>query len=1011
MPVDREQWTELTEFEHCAPGLLAFRALVALLDTWAGDDRAAAINHAESLLSNWPDAVRRAPWSWCKAAAKGAVPPTWPLVRALQLTTEHLSKGTVNLALLARHAKLDHITELEIPPYSDFQELSFLYHRPDAFPALKKLRARDKHDDGDVRALAGSPLWRTLESFEIEDVAHVDSLLHRKDASRIVPQLERPGRVRHLTLRSPDLIAVWDSTGLPHLRSAAVIVRSIGEARALAARPELAQLTSLSIAFRCGFSGSSPFEPFLGNIIEADEAAAETFFGNARLDRLEELAIAGYRMGYWGREGMGRLGLTALIASGLLQRLKRLSLRLLPLGDAGVAALAPALGSRLETLELVDVYCKGDGAAALSDSPCLASLRHLDLSANRIDAARFVQMASVDMPHLQSLDLSGPRVNPYYWNVGQQPLLDAGAAAWASSANARQLKRLRLQNGHLTDEALTALFRSSQLRNLEELDLSHNAFTAAAIAQAVVGSPLWHTLKELGLNHCRLDNAAIKALSRVDHAPALRSLQLGYNSIGPGGAEALARWPVLARVWHLDLHDNVIGHQGLIALARSPHLGRLLELDLEQDCWNSRKFTFSDDAARALATARSLARLDALFSGCVDEYHMTAYSPGFSKKGLDALRKAQGMRPAFQAACSDFSGVSEYGELAGFDEEATLDDQDFRRHPYTLNEREAEAGEHRMQQVRYPSPVDRAIHDEQPPTIRPSLPEPEEIGADVIEGLEFRDPTPATDISLHLDLSLEDSQRPLASQVGKVLSDTLGRLFKACSIGYFDSSGSTSRQGKKGRVIYTEERFSIGIKGDPGPAVQLIREALWWVGAPGDTDLEGFPLALTRTPATPAGRFLQLAAPKITRWNPRRKDDYRIDRVPFTAAQREGIRRILTEARAAEAEADSGWVSVATSDGGRMATSLKYLDGAPDFDTLNILVDVLTPEISCLVYKLMQECALMVWPMAFATSTEVARAIDCDWPEVEVVASAATLHRLLARGPYHWWSRASHTPS
>ena len=146
-------------------------------------------------------------------------------------------------------------------------------------------------------------------------------------------------------------------------------------------------------------------------------------------------------MGYWGREGMGRLGLDALIDSGLLRRLKRLSLRLLPLGDAGVAALAPALGSRLETLELVDVYCKGDGAAALSDSPCMASVRHLDLSANRIDAGALRadgtrRHAAPEDPHL-----GGPEINPYYWNVGQQPLLDAGAVAWAESANARQLRR------------------------------------------------------------------------------------------------------------------------------------------------------------------------------------------------------------------------------------------------------------------------------------------------------------------------------------------------------------------------------------------------------------------------------------------------------------------------------------------------------------------------------------------------------------------------------------------
>ena len=141
MPADAQHWNELAEFEQCEPSPLAFRAMVALLDTWAGDDQAAAIAYADKLLAGWPDAVRLAPWSWCKAAARGDVPPTWHLARTLQLATPHLTKGTVDLAKLAHHAKLDHITELEIPPYSDFQELSFLYHRPDAFPALKKLRA------------------------------------------------------------------------------------------------------------------------------------------------------------------------------------------------------------------------------------------------------------------------------------------------------------------------------------------------------------------------------------------------------------------------------------------------------------------------------------------------------------------------------------------------------------------------------------------------------------------------------------------------------------------------------------------------------------------------------------------------------------------------------------------------------------------------------------------------------------------------------------------------------
>ena len=45
---------------------------------------------------------------------------------------------------------------------------------------------------------------------------------------------------------------------------------------------------------------------------------------------------------------------------------------------------------------------------------------------------------------------------------------------------------------------------------------------------------------------------------------------------------------------------------------------------------------------------------------------------------------------------------------------------------------------------------------------------------------------------------------------------------------------------------------------------------------------------------------------------------------PFTQAQRDGIRRILTEAHAAEAA--NGWANVATGDGGRMTIYIKYLD-------------------------------------------------------------------------------------
>lgn len=986
-----DAWLELQKFNAYEPSPLAFRALVALLDTWPAGDQPEALKYADELLRGWPDGVRVAPWSMCKAASKGIVLPTWQLARSLQLESGHLTKETVDLTRLAHYATLEHISELDLPRYSNFKELSLLYHRAELFPGLKRLHATDKYDDGEVRALTSSPIWQSLETFNTESLT--ESFAHG-EPSRIVPSLNSTTPIGHLSLKASDLIDVWDANDLPKLRSVLVFIRSIEEAERLGHRVELSRLNSLSIAFRCGFSGSSSFEPSIGTVIEADEAAAEAFFASAKLDQLEKLTIAGYSMGYWGREGLGRLGLSALISSGLLHRLKQLRLECLPLGDDGIATLAPALGTELESLGLVDVYCKGDGAAALIDSPCMSSLVRLDLCANRIDADRIEQMARASMPRLESLDLSGPTVNPYYWNVGTQPVLDQGAAAWANSDNVKKLKRLRLSNCHLSDAALTAIFRSSKFQVLTELDLSHSSFTASGFSQTV-GAPLWQTLNRIGFNNCRLDNDAIEALVGVSHAPALQAIGLAYNSIGPRGTAALASWSVLADVWQLDLHDNVIGNEGLIALAKSPNLSRLLELDFEQDCWNSRAFTFSDQAGEALAESTSLTRLDCLFSGCVDEYHGAAYSPGFTRPAIDRLRKSDWMRPALRAAISDFSGIDEYHESRQFEENRELEEHDFRGHPFKLNEREAEHSGHRMRQVSWPRSPDRSINELGPAKIS-SLPE---IAAedDVVEGLEFQDPIPATDFFSMLTLPLEDEHRPLPKQVGKLLGDTLGSIFRACSLGKFEVGGGSSRKREDGQYIETDVTFYVSVTGDPEPAQKLIREVMWWVGVPEGTHFKDLPISLTDPPLVTPCRFLQLAAPKIVHWS----SGHRIDREAFSQAQRETIRRILAEVGAEQAE--DGWARCVTNDSGAVAIYTKHLNQSDDFDALNFLVDSLSPEVTRLIFRLMNECKLILFPMAIAADDAVAQAIDCDWPTVTIVPSEEGLHELLIQGAYIWW--------
>ena len=208
-------------------------------------------------------------------------------------------------------------------------------------------------------------------------------------------------------------------------------------------------------------------------------------------------------------------------------------------------------------------------------------------------------MAGVPMPHLQSLKFTARPSTPITGTSASNLFWMPGRRRGPPAAIPNDYKQLRLGNCHLTDEALAAIFQSAPA-GPRPLDLSHNSFTAAAIGRAVVGSPLWQSLRELGVNHCRLDNAAIGALTRVPlrrHCGRWIGLQQ-YRSERRGAA--LADWLELA-LSGARLHDNVIGDEGLIALASRPPRP-IGGARLEPDCWNSRTFTFSDGCTGAART-------------------------------------------------------------------------------------------------------------------------------------------------------------------------------------------------------------------------------------------------------------------------------------------------------------------------------------------------------------------------------------------------------------------------
>ncbi|CAK0835981.1 unnamed protein product [Prorocentrum cordatum] len=230
-------------------------------------------------------------------------------------------------------------------------------------------------------------------------------------------------------------------------------------------------------------------------------------------------------------------------------------------------------------------------------------------------------LASVALPRLQSLDLSGN-------NVG-----DEGAAALAAALRAPgalpSLQKLDLRSNNVGDEgaaALAAALRApGALPRLQELDLSHNRVGdegAAALAAALRAPGALPRLQVLDLRSNRVGDEGAAALAAGLRAlgalPSLQELHLGGNSVGAEGAAALAaalRAPgALPSLQELHLGGNSVGAEGAAALAaalRAPGaLPSLQKLDLDGN-------NVGDEGAAALAAA--LRVLDLMFNHVGDE--------------------------------------------------------------------------------------------------------------------------------------------------------------------------------------------------------------------------------------------------------------------------------------------------------------------------------------------------------------------------------------------------------
>jgi uncharacterized protein (TIGR02996 family) len=328
----------------------------------------------------------------------------------------------------------------------------------------------------------------------------------------------------------------------------------------LAASPHLANLTHLGLAgSRLGDEDALALahSPHLTKLKALD--VAESNFGTPALRELLGCAnLAGLTALRLGGEVLGHGAAEAVVASGVLAHLRDLAL--LHIDHRAATLLAgPASSAGLTALRL-EGNLGETGARALAESPFLKSLVSLDLSGCNLgpDGVR-VLAASPNLANLTSLALAHNAIG------------DEGARALASSPFLGNLASLDLLGNDIGPEGTRALAQSAGLGSLASLEVRMNRLGVEG-ARALACSPHLGGLNYLGLGLTAVGDRGVEALVGSPYLTHLTRLDLYWAGIGSKGASLLASWPLLSRLSLLKLTTNSIGPRGIRALLQSTSL-------------------------------------------------------------------------------------------------------------------------------------------------------------------------------------------------------------------------------------------------------------------------------------------------------------------------------------------------------------------------------------------------------------------------------------------------------
>lgn len=204
------------------------------------------------------------------------------------------------------------------------------------------------------------------------------------------------------------------------------------------------------------------------------------------------------------------------------------------------------------------------GPALRANRPGLALVQTLDLQACHLGAEALDRLLDCAAMSLVAR-----------LNLRDNPLGNSAMANLAQSHALPQLRELTLWGCHITQEGAQHLALASGLGNLMRLNLRSNPLSLEG-ARAILDSDRFSRVETLVLERVRLNDGP---MGPQPGWPALKTLLLGGNQVGPMVVRALAGSARLANLEHLGLNGNRIRSLGAKELANARHWNKLRILE------------------------------------------------------------------------------------------------------------------------------------------------------------------------------------------------------------------------------------------------------------------------------------------------------------------------------------------------------------------------------------------------------------------------------------------------